>query len=82
MRHQQDRNHVLRNYKLRLLKEPYDEQLIATDQRALQYIVQESFIILKDGLLYRQYFEETGKVKYLQVLPDHLYNKFIGEPTE
>ena len=78
MRHQQDRDKVLRNYKLRLLKEPYDEHLIATDHRALQYTAQESRIILKDGLLYRQYFGETGAVKYLQVLlPEQLVDSFI-----
>ena len=54
MRHQQDQDSVLRNYKLRLLKEPYDEHLMATDHRALRYTAQESRIILKDGLLYRQ----------------------------
>ena len=78
MRHQQDRDKVLRNYKLRLLKEPYDEHLMATDNRALQYTAQESRIILKDGLLYRQYFGETGAVKYLQVLlPEQLVDSFI-----
>ena len=78
MRHQQDRDKVLRNYKLRLLKEPYDEHLMATDHRALQYTAQESRIILKDGLLYRQYFGETGAVKYLQVLlPEQLVDSFI-----
>ena len=56
MRHQQDQDNVLRNYKLRLLKEPYDEYLMATDHRALQNIAQEFRTILKDGLLYRQYF--------------------------
>ena len=34
MRHQQDQDNVLRNYKLRLLKEPYDEQMMTTNQRA------------------------------------------------
>ena len=78
MRHQQDRDNVLRNFKLRLLKEPYDEHLMATDHRALQYTAQESRIILKDGLLYRQYFGETGAVKYLQVLlPEQLVDSFI-----
>ena len=78
MRHQQDRDNVLRNYKLRLLKEPYDEHLMATDHRALQYTAQETRIILKDGLLYRQYFGETGAVKYLQVLlPEQLVDSFI-----
>ena len=78
MRHQQDRDNVLRNYKLRLLKEPYDEHLMATVHRTLQYTAQESRIILKDGLLYRQYFGETGAVKYLQVLlPEQLVESFI-----
>ena len=78
MRHQQDRDNVLRNYKLPLLKEPYDEHLMATDHRALQYTSQESRIILKDGLLYRQYFGDTGAVKYLQVLlPEQLVDSFI-----
>ena len=78
MRHQQDRDNVLRNYKLRLLNEPYDEHLMATDHRSPQYTAQESRIILKDGLLYRQYFGETGAVKYLQVLlPEQLVNSFI-----
>ena len=78
MRHQQDRDNVLRNYKLRLLKEPYDEHLMATDHRALQYTAQESRTILKDRLLYRQYFGETGAIKYLQVLlPEQLVDSFI-----
>ena len=78
MRHQQDRDNVLRNYKLRLLNEPYDEHLMATDHRSLHYTAQESRIILKDGLLYRQYFGETGAVKYLQVLlPEQLVDSFI-----
>ena len=78
MRHQQDQDHVLRSYKLRLLKEPYDEHLMATNRRALQHTAQASRIILKDGLLYRQYFGETGAVKYLQVLlPEQLVDKFI-----
>ena len=62
MRHQQDQDNVLRNYKLRLLKEPYDEHLMATNHRALQYTAQESRIILKDELLFRQYFGETRAV--------------------
>ena len=54
MRHQQDQDNFLRNYILRLLKEPYNEQLSASDPRAARYIAQDSRIILKDGLLYRQ----------------------------
>ena len=51
---------------------------MATDHRALQYTAQESRITLKDGQLYRQYFGETGAVKYLQVLlPEQLVDSFI-----
>ena len=46
MRHQQDQDNVLRNYKLRLLKEPSNEQLLASDPRAARYIAQDSRIIL------------------------------------
>ena len=78
MRHQQDKDNVLRNYKLRLLKEPYNEQLLASDPRAARYIAQDSRIILKDGLLYRQYFDNAGKAKFLQILlPEHLIDSFI-----
>ena len=78
MSHQQDQDNVLRSYKLRLLKETYDEHLMATNHRALQYTAQEPRIILKDGLLYRQYFGETGAVEYLQVLlPEQLVDSFI-----
>ena len=59
MKHQQDQNKILRKYKLRLLKEPYDEHLMATDQRALKYIAQDSRLILKDGLLFRQYYSKN-----------------------
>ena len=78
MRHQQDQDNVLSNYKLRLLKEPYNEQLLASDPRTARYIVQDSRIILKDGLFYRQYYDHAGKVKFLQILlPEHLLESFI-----
>ena len=38
VRHQQDKDNVLRNYILRLLKEPYNEQLLASDPRAARFI--------------------------------------------
>ena len=78
MRQQQDQDNVLRNYKLRLLKEPHNEQLLATDPRAAKYSAQANRIILKDGLLYRQYYDHAGKVKFLQILlPAHFVDSFI-----
>ena len=69
---------ILRNYTPRLLKGPYNEQLLASDARAARYIAHDRRIILKDGLLYRQYFDHTGKVKFLQILlSEHLIDSLI-----
>ena len=39
-----------------------------TDSRYKNYKANEDCIILKDGLLFRKYFGETGGVKYYQIL--------------
>ena len=78
LRPYQDQDPVLRNLKLKILKEPYDTQLLNDDPRAAKYLTQDDRIIIKDGLLYRQYFGDTGKVKYLRVLlPQQLVDEFI-----
>ena len=78
MRPHQDQDPVLRNLKLKILKEPYDTQLLIDDPRAAKYLTQEDRIIIKDGLRYRQCFGDTGKVRYLPVLlPQHLVDEFV-----
>ena len=59
---------VLKNMKLKILGQPYDEVLIMTGSRYKNYKANEDRIILKDGLLFRKYFGETGSVKYYQIL--------------
>ena len=54
--------------KLKILGQPYDEVLMLTDSRYKKYKANEDRIILKDGLLFRKYFGETGSVKYYQIL--------------
>ena len=54
--------------KLKILGQPHDEVLILTDSRHKNYKANGDRIILKDGLLYRKYFGETGSVKYYQIL--------------
>ena len=54
--------------KLKLLGQPYDEVLMITDSRYKNHKANEDRIILKDGLLLRKYFEETGSIKYYQIL--------------
>ena len=68
IRAEQDVDLVLKNMKLKILGQPYDKVLIVTDSRYKNYKANEDRIILKDGLLYRKYFGETGSVKYYQIL--------------
>ena len=68
IRVEQDVDLVLKNLKLKTLGQPFDEVLIMTDSRYKNYKANEDRIILKDGLLYRKYFGETGSVKYYQIL--------------
>ena len=68
IRVEQDVDLVLKNLKLKILGQPFDEVLIMTDSRYKHYKTNEDRIILKDGLLYRKYFGETGSVKYYQIL--------------
>ena len=72
------RTKTIRNLKLKILKEPYDNQLLNEDCREAKYLAQEDRNIIKDGLLYRQYSGDTSKVKNLQVLlPKQLVDEFI-----
>ena len=68
IRVEQDVDLVLKNLKLKILGQPFDEVLIISDSRYKNYKANEDRIIHKDGLLYRKYFGETGSVKYYQIL--------------
>ena len=68
IRVEQDVNLVLKNYKLKILGQPYVEVLMITDSGYKIYKANEDRIILKYGLLFRKHFGETGSVKYYQIL--------------
>ena len=68
IRVEQDVDLVLKNIKLKILGQPYDEVLIMTDSRYKNYKANEDRIILKYGLLIRKNFGQTGSVKYYQIL--------------
>ena len=75
---EQNVDFVLKNMKLKILGQPYDEVLIMTDSRYKNYKANEDRIILKDGLLFRKYFGETSSVKYYQILiPKQLVKEFL-----
>ena len=58
----------MKNLKLKILGQPHDDVLLATERRFKHYKANEGRIILKDGLLFRKYYGETGSVKYYQIL--------------
>ena len=78
IRVEKDVNLVLKDVKLKILGQTHDEVLMITDSRYKNYKANEDRIILKDGLLFRKYFGETGSVKYYQILfPKHLVNEVL-----
>ena len=78
IRVEQDVDLVLKNLKLKILGQPFDEVLLVTDSRYKNYKANEDRIILKDGLLYRKYYGETGSVKYYQFLiPKQLVKEIL-----
>ena len=78
IRVEQDVDLVLKNMKLKILGQSHDEVLMMTDSRYKNYKANENRIILKDGLLFRKLFRETGSVKYYQILiPKQLVNEVL-----
>ena len=74
---------MLKNMKLKIFGQPYDEVLMITDSRYKNYKTNEDRITLKDGLLFRKYFGETGSVKYYQILiPKQLAKEFYAACME
>ena len=68
IRVEQDAHLVLKNLKLKILGQPHDDVLLTTDRRFKHYKANEDGIMLKDGLLFRKYYEETGSVDNYQNL--------------
>ena len=56
-------NLVLKNLILKFVGYPYNEVLLTTDGRFKHYKAIEDRTILKDGLWFQKYYEETGSVK-------------------
>ena len=75
---EQDADLGLKNLKLKILGQPYDDLLLTTDRRFRHYKANGDRIILKDGLLLRKYYGDTGSVKYYQIfIPKQLINEVL-----
>ena len=69
---EQSKDPILRQLKAKIQNEDYSEKILQQDIRYKQYLNNSDRIVLKDEIVARQYFDETGQVKYHQILfPKH-----------
>ena len=72
------RHAVLQQLKAKLLHEVYSENVLQQDARYRHYANNLERIIVKDVILTRQNFDETGNVKYRRILfPQHLLQELL-----
>ena len=65
---EQDSDPTLFIFKREMLGLPFDEQILLNDARYLHYSRNKKRIIIKDDILYRQYYNDIGEVSHLNVL--------------
>ena len=64
--------------KAKLLHEDYSENVLQQDARHRHYAINLERIVVKEEILTRQYFDETGNVKYHQILlSQHLLQELL-----
>ena len=69
---------ILQQLRLKILKENYSETISLQDHRYQHYCRQMDRLSVTDEIITRQYFAETGAVKYNQVLlPKHLVQELL-----
>ena len=61
---------LLKNLKLKILGPPYDKVRLTKDKQFKHYKTNEYHILLKEGLLFRKYYGDSGNIniKYYQRL--------------
>ena len=75
---EQDSDPTLLNFKREKFGLPFDEQIFLNDARYMHYSRNKKRIIIKDDILYRQYYNDIGEVSHLQVLlPGQLLKVFL-----
>ena len=65
---EQDSDPTLLNFKQEMLGLPFDGQILLNDARYMHYSTNKRRIIIKDDILYRQYYNDIGEVSHLQVI--------------
>ena len=78
IRVEQDADLVLKILKLKILDQLHDDVLLTTDRRVKHYKANADRIILKNGLVFRKHYGETGSVKYNQnLIPKQLVKEVL-----
>ena len=69
---------ILQQLKLKIQKKEYSETMLTQDTRYQHYLRQLDRMSVHDEIITRQYYDETGNVKYNQVvLPKHLVSELL-----
>ena len=75
---EQSKDLILRQLKAKIQNEDYSEEILQQDIRYKHYLNNSDRIVLKDEIVARQYYDETGQVKYHQILlPKHLLKELL-----
>ena len=73
IRVEQDSDLVLKTIRKKLICEEHDKHLLQTDPTAKRLLVHEKRLIVKDGILMRNYYVECRQVTHHHILiPEHL----------
>ena len=75
---EQSKDQTLRQLKAKIRKEEYSEEIFQQDIRYKHYLDNFDRLVLKDEIVTRQYYDETGQVKYHQtLLPKYLLKELL-----
>ena len=75
---EQFKDQTLRPLKAKIQKEEYFEEILQQDIRYKHYLHNFDRLVLKDKIVTRQYYDETGQVKNHQILlPKHLLKELL-----
>ena len=75
---EQSNDPILLQLKAKIQNEEYSEETLQQDIRYRHYLNNLDRIVLKDKIVTRKYYDETGQIKYHQsLLPKHLLKELL-----
>ena len=77
---EQSKNAVLQQLKAKLLHEDYSENVLQQDARNRHYASNLERIVVKEEILTRQYFDETGNVNTIKFCSRNSYSRICSSP--